>query len=73
MFVQDTQRCLSSWSLYSYYDVDKFLAHRVSSLLKLNFLICKLGGGGKKTRGEVDGEVFDKIQGTVNYCVNQFK
>lgn len=47
--------------------------HRVSSLLKLNFLICKLGGGGKKTRGKMNGKVLDKIQGTVDYCVNQFK
>lgn len=27
------------------------------SLRKLNFLICKLGGGGKKTREKMDGKV----------------
>ena len=45
----------------------------LSSLLrfKANFLICKLV---VRKRGiKIDGKVFLKIQGTVNYHVNQFK
>ena len=45
----------------------------LSSLLrfKANFLICKLVV--RKPAVKIDGKVFEKIRGTVNYYVNQFK
>lgn len=45
----------------------------LSSLLRLNFLICKLEEVMVRKWGGRDGKMLEKVQGTVNYYVNKHK